>query len=231
MALTKEQEQELRRQYMQSRGKKAAAGAATGAAAGTAIMPGVGSAIGAGLGGIAGWISGGPSEAERLRDEQLAELMRLEELNALGLDPKVEALKRQELQGSGDMREMRLNRMAEQGITGGGGAAKEFQAMMDFEAKRKAGIEQQIMKENIIKEQEQRAEIARLQGQQLEEQQQDNEEMYNALVSAMTDVGMAGEFDSMFGSRSKVKSREELAAKMDEYDKESYKLLMNEGWE
>ena len=100
MALTKEQEQELRRQYMQSRGKKAAAGAATGAAAGTAIMPGVGSAIGAGLGGIAGWISGGPSEAERLRDEQLAELMRLEELNALGLDPKVEALKRQELQVS-----------------------------------------------------------------------------------------------------------------------------------
>ena len=70
-------EDELRKRYMQSRGMSAVGGAAKGASAGTAIMPGVGSAIGAGLGGIAGWISGGPSEAERLRDEQLAELMRL----------------------------------------------------------------------------------------------------------------------------------------------------------
>lgn len=67
----------------------AAYGASTGAAIGTAIAPGVGTAIGAGVGliggGIGGMLMGGPSEYDKLRDEQIADLKRRQEMGLLGL--------------------------------------------------------------------------------------------------------------------------------------------------
>ena len=67
----------------------AAYGASTGAAIGTAIAPGIGTAIGAGVGfvggGIGGMLMGGPSEYDKLRDEQIADLKRRQEMGMLGL--------------------------------------------------------------------------------------------------------------------------------------------------
>lgn len=67
----------------------AAYGAGTGAMIGTAIAPGVGTAIGAGVGlvggGVYGMLTGGPTEYERMRDEQIADLKRRQELGLLGL--------------------------------------------------------------------------------------------------------------------------------------------------
>ena len=209
-------EDELRKRYMQSRGMSAVGGAAKGASAGTAIMPGVGSAIGAGLGGIAGWISGGPSEAERLRDEQLAELMRLEEFNALGIGPRAEALARSQAQGAGNIREMRLNQMAERGITDTSGSAKDFMALMDAEGERLARTEQNIMQANLQKEQQQRDEIARMQNQQLKEQQQDREDMMNDIEAAMSNPAMMPELEALFAEE--VGTTEKQAAGVSEVD-------------
>lgn len=67
----------------------AAYGASTGAAIGTAIAPGIGTAIGAGVGfvggGVGGMLMGGPSEYDKLRDEQIADLKRRQEMGMLGL--------------------------------------------------------------------------------------------------------------------------------------------------
>lgn len=67
----------------------ASTGAATGAAIGTAIAPGIGTAIGAGVGfvggGVGGMLMGGPSEYDKLRDEQIADLKRRQEMGMLGL--------------------------------------------------------------------------------------------------------------------------------------------------
>lgn len=71
----------------------AAKGAASGAALGTAILPGWGTAIGA-LGGalIGGIGTAGKTEEQKLAEARLAELMRLQELGALGLSDEEMAL-------------------------------------------------------------------------------------------------------------------------------------------
>jgi hypothetical protein len=67
----------------------AAYGASTGAMIGTAIAPGVGTAIGAGVGlvggGLTGMFMGGQTDYEKMRDEQIAELKRRQEMGLLGL--------------------------------------------------------------------------------------------------------------------------------------------------
>ena len=64
-------------------------GAATGAAIGTAITPGIGTAIGAGVGALAGggigMLMGAPTEYEKMREEQIQDLKRRQELGLLGL--------------------------------------------------------------------------------------------------------------------------------------------------
>ena len=212
-------EDELRKRYMQSRGMSAAGGAAKGAAAGTAIMPGVGSAIGAGLGGIAGWISGGPSEAERLRDEQLKELLRKQEMDALGLDPRRRAILEAEARAGQE-------EMAMGGITevGAGSAFAAQLAQQDQQDKREAAFQRNIMLQDQQERERQEAEIARMQNQQLKEQQEDREALMNDIQAAMSSPAMLEEFEYMFAEE--VGTTEKQAAKVSEVDAATVSTLI-----
>jgi len=81
------------------RGAAAAQGAATGAGIGATLGFGVpGAAIGAGIGALGGAVFGG-DEAAALREEELAELRRRQEMNALGLTDEQEAALRSQIMG------------------------------------------------------------------------------------------------------------------------------------
>ena len=140
--------------YLMQRVSSAGQAAATGASIGSAASP-LGAAIGAGIGGVGGFLMGGPSEAQKLRDEQLKEYMRRKELGMLGLTPE-------ELQIiNAQMKDPLLaqQRQAEQAYKAGLGigdasaavVAQQSIARQAAEAEQMARVNQQIQAANLQK--------------------------------------------------------------------------------
>tara|TARA_Y100001973_G_scaffold105020_1_gene176656 strand:- start:1931 stop:2626 length:696 start_codon:yes stop_codon:yes gene_type:complete len=118
------------------RGAAALQGASTGAQAGATLGFGVpGAAIGAGLGALGGAIFGG-DEAAALRQEELEELRRRQEMGALGLTDEQEAALQGQIMGPAkQLATERSNQMAGLAATQGLGAGTTASRILDETAK------------------------------------------------------------------------------------------------
>tara|TARA_R100001086_G_C11847073_1_gene260444 strand:- start:4472 stop:5167 length:696 start_codon:yes stop_codon:yes gene_type:complete len=175
------------------RGAAALQGASTGAQVGATLGLGVpGAAIGAGIGALGGAIFGG-DEAAALRQEELEELKRRQEMGTLGLSDEQEAVLRGQIMGpASQLATERSNQMAGLAATQGLGAgttasraleetAKDQKLMQDAADK----IAMMDMKQRIQEE----ARISELTGEVSAQQKADQNAVFAGILSTAGSFG------------------------------------------
>lgn len=174
---------------MASRFTSAAQGAATGAGLGTAISPGLGTAVGAGVGAVGGLIGGGETEAEGLQRERVEELMRRQELGALGLTEQEMAVALGQAQGAlGQQQQAQAAQQRAALATQDLGAGAVFRAQQEEASQQRREMEaarQKVLQRDVAEKRAQEAEIQQLSA--LEQKRAQEERA--ATISALSQVG------------------------------------------
>lgn len=198
--------------YGTQRAKSSLSGAASGAALGTSALPGIGTAIGAGVGGLAGLLLGGPTDAQRLRDEELDKLMMRQKLNALGLTKSEEdALSRRLLDPvKAQQSEATKRRLAamQMGDVGGGAYAKAALKQGEDEAAALMEGNKAIAQADILARREDEQRIQQLQAEREEQEQaQTQAALKSVFESGASAVAAGAEFKAL-------KDKEDQLAKL-----------------
>lgn len=193
------------------RGAAALQGAATGAGIGATLGFGVpGAAIGSAIGALGGAVFGG-DEAAALREEELAELRRRQEMDALGLTDEQEAALRSQIMGpASQLAGERSGQMAKLAATqdlGAGAAARRAVEETAQEQELMQDAANKIAMADMKRRIEEEARISQLTGEVSAQQKADQE----AAFASMLDV--AGVFGGIRqGQQEEILSIEELMA-------------------
>ena len=169
-------------------------GAATGATLGTAVNPGIGTAIGAGVGFLGGALmSPGESDYEAYTEEQIKELKRRQEMGLLGLTSEEEAILRARFQGqiSAARREQQeeLRRAA---VDQDPGAFMKQAAAAEGEvAKQAVASEATIAEADMVKKQQEEAELYELLAVQYDIQAAKEAEMWGTVADSAAGIAQA----------------------------------------
>ena len=169
------------------RGAAALQGAATGAGIGATLGFGVpGAAIGAGIGALGGAVFGG-DEAAALREEELAELRRRQEMDALGLTDEQEAALRSQIMGpASQLAGERSGQMAKLAATqdlGAGAAARRAVEETAQEQKLMQDVGNKIRMADMQQRLEEEARISQLTGEVSAQQKADQEAAFAGIIA------------------------------------------------
>lgn len=213
--------------YLMQRTSSAAQGAAAGAALGSAASP-LGSLIGAGVGGLAGFAMGGPSEAQKLRDEQLAEYRRRQEMGLLGLtDEELAVLRAQMVDPMlAQQRQFAAAQAAGMGMMGAGAAgltAKTAIAMEAEKARQRQVAQQQLAQAHLQKQIAEEALMEEMIASKEQEIQKSKQEALAAAPGLATTLGTAA---TDLGEAKILKEQEAQMAQMAQ-DQDAFQKTMD----